>query len=239
MTSISKQLTLSFVGDSAMIGGQSIGLLYRGVSPANLTVMQERDSEKMMIGISGLKCLESLESFNPTGLWAKTFAALLVGMGGWYSTRCNLIWKFRVTKSCRFYFQLAASTHRINEIGSGLLPTPIVTDTTGPGTCLAKIDQRRTKALLSKKNGNGFGMSLGEMCQRGLLPTPIARDYRSPHAENSGAFTKRKNHPRGVNLTEHLQRMNDGQNSLLNPRFVLEMMGYPPDWTELPFKNGV
>jgi hypothetical protein len=27
-------------------------------------------------------------------------------------------------------------------------------------------------------------------------------------------------------------------NSQLNPLFVLEMMGFPPDWTELPFLNG-
>jgi site-specific DNA-cytosine methylase len=29
-----------------------------------------------------------------------------------------------------------------------------------------------------------------------------------------------------------------GKTSQLNPRFVLEMMGFPPDWTELPFQNG-
>jgi len=26
--------------------------------------------------------------------------------------------------------------------------------------------------------------------------------------------------------------------SQLNPRFVAEMMGFPPNWTELPFQNG-
>ena len=29
-----------------------------------------------------------------------------------------------------------------------------------------------------------------------------------------------------------------GKTSQLNPRFVAEMMGYPPNWTELPFLNG-
>jgi hypothetical protein len=29
-----------------------------------------------------------------------------------------------------------------------------------------------------------------------------------------------------------------GKSSQLNPRFVAEMMGFPPDWTELPFTNG-
>jgi hypothetical protein len=29
-----------------------------------------------------------------------------------------------------------------------------------------------------------------------------------------------------------------GQTSQLNPRFVAEMMGFPVDWTELPFQSG-
>jgi len=29
-----------------------------------------------------------------------------------------------------------------------------------------------------------------------------------------------------------------GTSSQLNPRFVMEMMGFPPNWTELPFLNG-
>jgi hypothetical protein len=38
-----------------------------------------------------------------------------------------------------------------------------------------------------------------------------------------------------VTLTRYLQT---GKNSQLNPRFVAEMMGFPPNWTELPFLNG-
>jgi len=29
-----------------------------------------------------------------------------------------------------------------------------------------------------------------------------------------------------------------GVRSHLNPRFVGEMMGFPPNWTELPFQSG-
>jgi hypothetical protein len=38
--------------------------------------------------------------------------------------------------------------------------------------------------------------------------------------------------------------MKDGEknyhskDSQLNPRFVAEMMGFPPNWTELPFLSG-
>ena len=30
-----------------------------------------------------------------------------------------------------------------------------------------------------------------------------------------------------------------GRNGQLNPRFVAEMIGFPKDWTELPFRHGV
>lgn len=29
-----------------------------------------------------------------------------------------------------------------------------------------------------------------------------------------------------------------GKSSQLNPQFVMEMMGFPPNWTELPFRDG-
>jgi hypothetical protein len=39
--------------------------------------------------------------------------------------------------------------------------------------------------------------------------------------------------PQGEQTTEQ-----DSATSLLNPRFVAEMMGFPPNWTELPFLSG-
>ncbi len=41
----------------------------------------------------------------------------------------------------------------------------------------------------------------------------------------------------GKSLTPLMNKMT-GQSSQLNPRFVAEMMGFPPNWTELPFLNG-
>jgi hypothetical protein len=46
------------------------------------------------------------------------------------------------------------------------------------------------------------------------------------------------NHPRGVNLVEHLQRLNGGKSSQLNPLFVQEMMGFPETWLISPFQTG-
>src|SRR5690606_28733127 len=92
-------------------------------SPASHTAPPVNDLEKKMIATSGRKCLEQFGRFPRAGSWAKTFAALLIGMEGWYSTRCRLIWKLRGTKSSRFYFQLVPSTPRTDGIGFGLLPT--------------------------------------------------------------------------------------------------------------------
>ncbi len=95
---------------------------------ASLTPQQESEKAQKMTVTSGRKCLEQFERFNRAGLWAKTFAALLIGTGDWYSTKCNLTWKLRATKCCRFYFHLVQRTHSRKDTGFGLLPTPTATD---------------------------------------------------------------------------------------------------------------
>nr|WP_294860212.1 hypothetical protein [uncultured Fluviicola sp.] len=146
------------------------------------------------------------------------------------STQSVLILKKKVTQSNRLLFQLRALVHPTEETECGLLPTPTAMDTTSGGTDLKKIDRRREKAKKSGKNGNGFGMSLREMMIRKLLPTPAAQNYKG------GSSTKTRKRQGAANLpdliTEH------GQTSQLNPRFVMEMMGFPPDWTVLPFQIG-
>jgi DNA (cytosine-5)-methyltransferase 1 len=41
-----------------------------------------------------------------------------------------------------------------------------------------------------------------------------------------------------VNEMHGVLQQPSGKTSQLNPRFVAEMMGFPPNWTELPFLNG-
>jgi len=86
----------------------------------------------------------------------------------------------------------------------------------------------------------------------GLLPTPKAFDGM---AEGAGVGKTLKKTKIGfVNIDRNGVRwgpsLNDiarngmlpnqetGESSRLNPRFVAEMMGFPPNWTELPFQNG-
>ena len=159
----------------------------QGGSLASLIQARENDSERRTNAIYGQRCLEQFEKFNHVGLWAKTFSALLIGTGDWFSTRCKLTWKLKGTKYNRLYFQLQVRTLPTNEIEFGLLPTP---------TC-------------SAANGSGSKESLEK---RG-------RGERNCLASWATLNT-------------------NGKSSQLNPRFVAEMIGFPPNWTESPFLNG-
>lgn len=109
-----------------------------------------------------------------------------------------------------------------------LLPTP---------------NAREADKYSKKYNPNSqMGTALTAMAVNGMLPTPAARDYQpsvSPQA------LKRKNGKMRtdalcnlpVMLGEH-HSQNGGKTSQLNPLFVAEMMGFPPDWTVLPFQSG-
>jgi hypothetical protein len=130
-------------------------------SLVNHIQVQESDLAKKMKDISGLKCCEQLEKFNRVGLWAKMFADLLIGMEGWYSTKCNLIWKIKATKSHRIYFQLQPSMLPIEETGFGLLPTP-----------LASEGGKMSKSPTENQ------MSLTKLARTQMLPTPTLQDAR-------------------------------------------------------------
>lgn len=65
---------------------------------------------------------------------------------------------------------------------------------------------------------------------KAMLPTPNASDNRDRGGPKDPTVKRRLEMGKQVGLT----MMVDGQ---LNPRFVAEMMGFPINWTELPFQN--
>lgn len=111
------------------------------------------------------------------------------------------------------------------------------------GSVLPTPNAREADKYSKKYNPNSqMGTALTAMAVNGMLPTPAARDYQpsvSPQA------LKRKNGKMRtdalcnlpVMLGEH-HSQNGGKTSQLNPLFVAEMMGFPPDWTVLPFQSG-
>jgi len=60
------------------------------------------------------------------------------------------------------------------------------------------------------KGGTEFSAQLHDLAKSGMLPTPKAQENRD----------------------------NASGSSQLSPRFVAEMMGFPVNWTELPFQTG-
>ena len=87
----------------------------QGDSHVNHIQQQENDLGKPMKDISFQKCLGQLKKSNQDGLLAKMFVDLLVGMEGWYSTRCTMTWKGKDMKSNRFLFQLQVSAQDIKD----------------------------------------------------------------------------------------------------------------------------
>ena len=199
----------------------------------NPTAQPESGSERKTSDTCGPKCLEQFERFNHVGSWAKTFSALLIGTEGWYSTRCKLTWKLKGTKFNRLYFQLQASTHRTEgtEFGllptEGMLPTPTAVQRDHPERVQALRETGATD-IYSRNNGENRPNSiLDYMNFHQMLPTPTADD--NPE-KNTGKRNQDGLQKRAFQTT--------GKTSQLNPRFVAEMMGFPPNWTELPFLSG-
>lgn len=130
---------------------------------------------------------------------------------------CWLTWKPKTTKHGRLYFQLAPSVPRTAATGFGLLPTP---------TTDSRYDRSKPYAQ------GGLPLSLAVR----LLPTPLAND-----AANQTLSPSRLHKAKTPGLTAALHQQlhptpsTQGQSpaaphsgASLNPRFVLEMMGFPP-----------
>lgn len=82
-----------------------------------------------------------------------------------------------------------------------------------------------------EKNPNGLTDFLDF---HGLLPTPTARDWKgAPTLEN---FKRKGKNPHQGSLPDFFARA--GRSFQLNPLFVAEMMGFPVNWTVLPFLPG-
>jgi len=99
---------------------------------------------------------------------------------------------------------------------TGMLPTPNATD---------HMNKPTSK---SWKEQGAVNYTLGNPEIRGILPTPRARDWK-------GCEGRRGDVPSYV---EDKMTSTNGKTSQLNPPFVAEMMGFPTDWTILPFLSG-
>ncbi len=180
------------------------------VFPASRSVALGSAEARRTTATSGRTCLESYESRLPAGSSVRMLVASLLGTKEWYSTKCALTWRLKVTKSGRLLFQLLPSTPLTGATGFGLLPTAAARDY--KGTNSAKH--------LAKKRGHHD--QLPNFIA--MLPTPQADD-----ADNVFPSDKRRK-----TLVSAVVGPSGARTGLkLQPAFALWMMGYPAGWLDL------
>lgn len=238
------QLTMNFQGDSEATGEMRISSLpVASHNYASPSVPQEKGWEKKMTAIFGPKCSGQSEKSDPDMSWGRMFVELLVGRTDWSSKRCSLIWKVRDTKSKRFFFQLSPlMPHTKGTDSISLLKTPAAMDAYSEN--LSKKDQRfGHSGTLAQELATGF------IYKRGMLPTPNSYDWNTAAKPETYLARSQRHKDKNVNLQMSLRQMTMfipnkvdhpklGPGSQLNPHFVAEMMGFPTNWTDLPFLTG-
>lgn len=111
----------------------------------------------------------------------------------------------------------------------GLLPTPMASDI-HHAKRVKDLKNAGAKTMASRRNGSNRPNGLMDF--HGMLPTPTTSCH------NPGTAKDRKDGRPRTSELNHLCARLIGKTSLLNPLFVAEMMGFPPDWTVLPFQSG-
>lgn len=136
-------------------------------------------------------------------------------------------------------------------IASGLLPTPEANN--------FKNGHKTISHRIERKMEQGWTIGLNDRATLGLLPTPtnsmvtyqdfVQAKYHSSKRPDYGKImlpTPSTRDTKGANGTgrKHLDQLPNalkfqhGITGQLNPLFVAEMMGFPMNWTVLPFLNG-
>ena len=233
------QQTLQFGGDVSTSSPED--------SPDSRSRSLANEEARRMTATSGRRCSEQYVRFVPAGSWGKTFTELLVGRTDWFSSMCALTWKMKATKYNRIFFRLVPSMPRTGGTGCGLLPT---VQTQGLKVCNAKgrmefmplellptptaIDAGSGRINKSLSPNASERPTLAMAAKIELLPTPTVND-----AANASLAASQADRKSGlVKVAMRSGEYRDGAGFRLNPRFVAEMMGFPPNWTELPFRHG-
>jgi hypothetical protein len=111
---------------------------------------------------------------------------------------------------------------------AGLLPTPMTTEIHHKDR-VQKLKETGAETMASRNNGSNRPNGLMDYLDfNQMLPTICA-------AEGSGKVSGNAKEQKSVT---QMVVQTHGKTSQLNPRFVAEMMGFPPDWTISPFQNG-
>lgn len=104
---------------------------------------------------------------------------------------------------------------------NSLLPTPEASN--------YKTGHRNKTSRIDRKIKQGWTIELNDLATLGMLPTPTSSMV------TTADFVQAKFHS---SKRPEYSKCQDGTTSQLNPLYVAEMMGFPPDWTVLPFLRG-
>ena len=200
---------------SITIGGS---ISSAGDSHVNRSALQASERAMMMNDGSGLKCVEFARLSNLDGSWLKTsqgFSQLMLDGSSeeWLET-----WPRSGMMSNGIAYRLPPLVPRISGTGSSSLRVPTPSASGFECQDAERMLERRAECKEKHRNGNGFGLTLGQYVR--MFPTPTARDYKSGKA--SQATHDRNSRP----LSEQI-------GGTLNPRWVEWLMGFPLGWTDL------
>ena len=183
-------------------------------SPARTLALQEKAQElKAAAPVYGLTTPELLAKFDPdTSSWRTSQHCLIEGL-----TEFSETWPRSGTMRSGTAYQLPPLARLTDATESGLWPTPTTPRANDSDNTAGKYYPTK----------NQFDL----IAAVHFWPTPTARDYRSGMSDQ--ALRRREaESSRGVNLSEHVQRLG-GNNGMLNPTWVEWLMGFPIGHTDL------
>lgn len=225
---------------------------------------QEKEEVQKTTASSGERCLELYKLLNPHGSLLKTCVEYLVSKTVWYSSASVLTWKIMDLKSNRFVFQLVPSALRTDEIEYGLLLTPSATNVEGrseegmkkrteyrksigrntvpPGGLAEQIGLLPTVRTSSANGESAAEVQAGNPKRRleteiAMLPTPDANmGNRGEQKDMTGKRASGAHKQKSLN--DMVKHGTNKRGLKLQPGFAAYMMGFPENWTELPFQSG-
>jgi len=221
-------------------------------SPVSLGVSPGSSEAQKMTETSGRSWLPLLKGYGLDGSLGRMCEALLTNR--WASGAAFLTWKASGIKPRHLLFQLAPSTPRTDETGSGLWATPRTSDVAAGRT----LDEKGRRT--SKSSNLVFGANLADQVRmwptprscsamaaeniqnrvndkfpnlesvvaRTMWPTPTTRDYKGGRKPETLAESGRGK----TNSLNDAVTVRD-QHGSLNPAWVEWLMGFPEGWTDL------
>lgn len=195
--------------------------------PASRSVSPDNDEVRMTIVTSGRRCCAQFGKSVHAGSFAKMFSDLLVGRKEWFSNKCVLTWKLKVTKFNRTYFQLAVSIYRTWFVAHAI-------ENPDDSRCLCRpIGQERTTA-------RQFGVLGSRGSDRIHLPAGTDADRSDARSENIsersfGTFAEET--PAGTPS----ERLSEGNAELCgnNPHTTVQRCDGIPSWDDFPTQSPV